>query len=74
MTSSEISDKRKGKKAKAKRAKAERPEKPSAKRKVRHKRSGKSFPQDMISGRTGTPKSRKKTSLRMKKFKRGLLS
>ena len=37
---------------------------------VRQERNGKSSPQDMVSGRMGTPKSRK-TSLRMKKVKKG---
>ena len=40
------------------------------KRRVRQERSSKSSPQDMVSGHTGTPKSRK-TSLRMKKVKKG---
>ena len=40
------------------------------KRRVRQEKSGKSSLQDMVSGRTGTPKS-KKTSLRMEKSKKG---
>ena len=42
------------------------------KRRVRQERNGKSSPQDMVSGCTGTPKSRK-ASLKIKKSKRGLL-
>ena len=62
--------KEKGKKGKARKRESQKARKSQRKKKVRQEKSGKSSPQGMVSGHTGTPKSRKKTPLKMQKDKK----